>query len=119
MKVRKKHPLFWIKAILIKIISMKLMLSKRYYNLQRQQQPTILAKGNSSFKRLEKSMKEAPKEYDQIKKLVEDASAGSLASIRDKNENIINNIDLKNSNINPTKNVKIMLNRKLHNKSKK
>ena len=40
---------------------MKLMLSKRYYNLQRQQQPTILAKGNSSFKRLEKSMKEAPK----------------------------------------------------------
>ena len=40
-------------------------------------------------------MKEAPKEYDQIKKLVEDASAGSLASIRDKNENIINNIDLK------------------------
>lgn len=89
---------------------MKLMLSKRYYNLQRQQQPTILAKGNSSFKRLEKSMKEAPKEYDQIKKLVEDASAGSL---------IINNIDLKNSNINPTKNVKIMLNRKIHNKSKK
>ena len=94
---------------------MKLMLSKRYYNLQRQQQPTILAKGNSSFKRLEKSMKEAPKEYDQIKKLVEDASAGS-ASIRDKNENIINNIDLKNSNINPTKNVKIMLNRKINNK---
>jgi hypothetical protein len=97
---------------------MKLMLSKRYYNLQRQQQPTILAKGNSSFKRLEKSMKEAPKEYDQIKKLVEDASAGS-ASIRDKNEHIINNIDLKNSNINPTKNVKIMLNRKINNKSKK
>ena len=81
---------------------------KRYYNLQQQNQPTVLAKGNSSFKRLEKSMKEAPKEYEQIKKFV-----------GQNQENIINNIDIKNSNINPTKNVKIMMNRKINIKSKK
>ena len=81
---------------------------KRYYNLQQQNQPTILAKVNSSYKRLEKSMKEAPKEYEQIKKLIEQNQ-----------ENILNNIDIKNSNINPTKNVKIMMNRKINNKSKK
>ena len=81
---------------------------KRYYNLQRQEQPTILAKVNSSYKRLEKSMKEAPKEYEQIKKLIEQNQ-----------ENIINNIDIKSSNINPTTNVKIMMNRKINNKSKK
>ena len=84
------------------------MLNKRYYNLQRQQQPTILAKANTSYRRLEKAMKEAPKEYDQIKKLIEQNQ-----------ENIININDIKNANINPTKNVKIMMNRKINNKSKK
>ena len=82
------------------------MLNKRYYNLQ--QQPTILAKANTSYRRLEKAMKEAPKEYDQIKKLIEQNQ-----------ENIININDIKNANINPTKNVKIMMNRKINNKSKK
>ena len=81
---------------------------KRYYNLQQQHQPTILAKVNSSYRKLEKAMKEAPREYEQIKKLIEQNQ-----------ENIINNIDLKNSNINPTKNVKIMMNRKINIKSKK
>ena len=85
------------------------MFNKRYYNLQRQQQPTILAKANTSYRRLEKAMKEAPKEYDQIKKLVEEKT----------DLNIINNIDIKNANINPTKNIKIMSNRKINNKSKK
>ena len=41
---------------------------KRYYNLQ-QNQPTILAKVNSSYKKLEKAMKEPPREYEQIKNL--------------------------------------------------
>ena len=54
-------------------------------------------------------MKEAPKEYEQIKKLIENNN----------NTNIININDIKNSNINPTKNVKIMMNRKINNKSKK
>ena len=77
--------------------------NKRYSNLQQQNQPTILAKVNSSYRKLEKAMKEPPREYEQIKKLVED-----------KNDlNIINNIDIKTSNINPTKNVKIMMNRKM------
>ena len=80
---------------------------KRYYNLQQQNQPTILAKVNSSYKRLEKSMKEAPKEYEQIKKLVEDKT----------DLNTININDIKKSNINPTKNVKIMMNRKINIKS--
>ena len=53
-------------------------------------------------------MKEPPREYEQIKKLIEQNQ-----------ENIININDIKNSNINPTKNVKIMMNRKINNKSKK
>ena len=91
---------------------------KRYYNLQQQHQPTILAKVNSSYRKLEKAMKEPPREYEQIKKLVEDASQARDA--RDRTDtNIININDIKNANINPTKNVKIMMNRKIHNKSKK
>ena len=82
---------------------------KRYFNLQRQQQPTILAKANTSYRRLEKAMKEAPEEYDQIKKLVEEKT----------DANMLNHIALKKSNINPTKNVQIMTNRKINNKSKK
>ena len=77
--------------------------NKRYYNLQQQNQPTILAKVNSSYRKLEKAMKEPPREYEQIKKLVEYRN----------DLNIINNIDIKTSNINPTKNVKIMMNRKM------
>ena len=45
--------------------------NKRYYNLQQQNQPTILAKANTSYRRLEKAMKEAPKEYEQIQKIIE------------------------------------------------
>ena len=91
---------------------------KRYYNLQQQHQPTILAKVNSSYRKLEKAMKEPPREYEQIKKLVEDASQARDA--RDRTDtNIININDIKNANINPTKNVKIMMNRKINNKSKK
>ena len=82
---------------------------KRYYNLQQQNQPTILAKGNSSYRKIEKAMKEPPREYEQIKKLVEEKT----------DLNTININDIKNSNINPTKNVKIMMNRKTNNKSKK
>ena len=67
---------------------------KRYYNLQQQHQPTILAKVNSSYRKLEKAMKEPPREYEQIKKLVEDASQARDA--RDRTDtNIININDIK------------------------
>jgi mRNA-degrading endonuclease RelE of RelBE toxin-antitoxin system len=62
--------------------------NKRYYNLQQQNQPTILAKVNSSYRKLEKAMKEPPREYEQIKKLVEQNQ-----------ENIINNNDIKKNQI--------------------
>ena len=35
------------------------------------QQPVILNKHQSSYRKLEKAMNEAPKEYEQIKKLIE------------------------------------------------
>ena len=82
---------------------------KRYYNQQQQNQPTILAKVNSSYRKLETAMKEPPREYEQIKKLVEENN----------NTNIISINDIKNADINPTKNVKIMMNRKINSKSKK
>ena len=62
--------------------------NKRYYNLQQQNQPTILAKVNSSYRKLEKAMKEPPREYEQIKKHVEQNQ-----------ENIINNNDIKKNQI--------------------
>ena len=52
------------------------------------QQPIFLTKNNSSYKKLEKAMKEPVKEYDQIKKLVE---------ITD--ENIIKKTDMDASKI--------------------
>ena len=36
------------------------------------QQPILLNKNKSSYRKLEKAMKEPVKEYEQIKKLVED-----------------------------------------------
>ena len=62
---------------------------KRYYNLQQQNQPTILAKVNSSYRKLEKAMKEPPREYEQIKKKLIEANQ----------ENIIDNIDLKKNQL--------------------
>ena len=78
---------------------------KRYYNLQQQHQPTILAKVNSSYRKLEKAMKEPPREYEQIKKLVEDTrgasnlrfdDASQARDARDRTDtNIININDIK------------------------
>ena len=42
--------------------------------MMRQQQPVLFNKGNSSYRKLEKAMKEPAREYDAIKKLVEDGS---------------------------------------------
>jgi uncharacterized cupredoxin-like copper-binding protein len=62
------------------------------------QQPIFLTKNNSSYKKLEKAMKEPVKEYDQIKKLVE---------ITD--ENIIKKTDMDAS-----KNVKLLPSKKIN-----
>jgi hypothetical protein len=51
----------------MKVIVM--FLQRRIENIK--QQPIFLTKNNSSYKKLEKAMKEPVKEYDQIKKLVE------------------------------------------------
>ena len=78
-----------------------MFLNRRMSN--NKQQPIFLSKNHSSYKKVEKAMKEAPREYEQIKKLVE---------ITD--ENII-----KNNDINAMKNVKILPNKKINIKSKK
>ena len=49
-----------------------------------QKQNITLFKGKNGYDKVMKEMNEAPKEYDAIKALVEDASARSLVSIRDK-----------------------------------
>ena len=54
----------------MKVIVM--MLNKSVY--RNQPKPLILNKTQSSYKKLEKAMNEAPKEYEQIKKLIEDGS---------------------------------------------
>ena len=66
------------------------------------QQPIFLTKNNSSYKKLEKAMKEPVKEYDQIKKLVE---------ITD--ENIIKKTDMDASKI-----VKLLPSKKINTKKK-
>ena len=38
---------------------------------KRQQKPIVLTKGQSSYNKLQKEMNEAPKEYNAIKKIVE------------------------------------------------
>ena len=63
------------------------------------QQPIFLTKNNSSYKKLQKAMKEPVKEYDQIKKLVE---------ITD--ENIIKKTDMDASKI-----VKLLPSKKIKN----
>ena len=57
--------------------------------IQNKQQPIILTKPQSSYKKLEKAMNEPPKEYEQIKKLVDNNDA---ESIHKKSENDIHKI---------------------------
>ena len=39
--------------------------------ITKQNTPTLLTKPQSSYKKLEKAMNEAPKEYEQIKRLID------------------------------------------------
>ena len=73
------------------------MFNKSAY--RNQQQPILLNKTNSSYRKLEKEMNKPPSDYEQIKKLIED------------NENTFKNFSNK-SYKNIDKNVKIIPHKK-------
>ena len=74
-----------------------IMFNKSAY--RNQQQPILLNKTNSSYRKLEKEMNKPPSDYEQIKKLIED------------NENTFKNFSNK-SYKNIDKNVKILPHKK-------
>ena len=74
-----------------------IMFNKSAY--RNQQQPILLNKTNSSYRKLEKEMNKPPSDYDQIKKLIED------------NDNTFKNFSNK-SYKNIDKNVKIIPHKK-------
>ena len=74
-----------------------IMFNKSAY--RNQQQPILLNKTNSSYRKLEKEMNKPPSDYEQIKKLIED------------NENTFKNFSNK-SYKNIDKNVKIITHKK-------
>lgn len=74
-----------------------IMFNKSAY--KNQQQPILLNKTNSSYRKLEKEMNKPPSDYEQIKKLIED------------NENTFKNFSNK-SYKNIDKNVKIIPHKK-------
>ena len=65
-----------------------------------QPKPKILSKGMSNYDKLQKSMNEPVKEYNQIKDLVELDARQSLASIRENNSitKLSNTINKKSKN---------------------
>ena len=73
------------------------MFNKSAY--RNQQQPILLNKTNSSYRKLEKEMNKPPSDYEQIKKLIED------------NDNTFKNFSNK-SYKNIDKNVKIIPHKK-------
>ena len=74
-----------------------MMFNKSVY--RNQQQPILLNKTNSSYRKLEKEMNKPPSDYEQIKKLIED------------NDNTFKNFSNK-SYKNIDKNVKIIPHKK-------
>ena len=74
-----------------------IMFNKSAY--RNQQQPILLSKTNSSYRKLEKEMNKPPSDYEQIKKLIED------------NDNTFKNFSNK-SYKNIDKNVKIIPHKK-------
>ena len=78
------------------------MFQKSVY--RNQQQPVILNKSQSSYKKLEKEMNKAPSDYEQIKKLIEDND----------NENTLKTFSNKSFK-NGDKNVKIIPHKSIHN----
>ena len=70
-----------------------------------EEKPTFLTKNQSSYRKLEKAMKDPVKEYEKIKQLVEE---NDIEILKNKSENSIkltphqnkNNIKSKNKNLN-------------------
>ena len=75
------------------------MFNKSVY--RNQQQPILLNKTNSSYRKLEKEMNKPPSDYEQIKKLIEDNDG----------ENTLKNFSNKSFK-NIDKNVKIIPHKK-------
>ena len=78
----------------MKVIVM--MLNKSVY--RNQPKPIILNKTQTSYKKLEKAINEAPKEYEQIKKLIE-SNENDIKTLSNKS---FKNVD-KNVNLTPHK----------------
>ena len=76
-----------------------IMFNKSAY--RNQQQPILLNKTNSSYRKLEKEMNKPPSDYEQIKKLIEDNDG----------ENTLKNFSNKSFK-NIDKNVKIIPHKK-------
>ena len=76
-----------------------IMFNKSAY--RNQQQPILLNKTNSSYRKLEKEMNKPPSDYEQIKKLIEDNDG----------ENTLKNFSNKSCK-NIDKNVKIIPHKK-------
>ena len=60
-----------------------------------EEKPTFLTKNQSSFKKMEKAMKEPVKEYDKIKQLVEE---NDIEILKNKSENSIKLTPHQNKN---------------------
>ena len=63
--------------------------------MQQQQPPVLFNKGNSSYRKLEKAMKEPAREYEQIKKMVEE---NDIEILNKKSKNDIKLIPHQNKN---------------------
>ena len=51
-----------------------------------QSTPTLLTKPQSSYRKLEKAMNEAPKEYEQIKRLIDNNDIEKIGNKNSKND---------------------------------
>ena len=61
-----------------------MMLNRRNY--KKETQPVILTKNKSNYRKLEKEMNEPIKEYNSIKKLVENNDIENVANKKSKND---------------------------------
>ena len=64
---------------------MKLIMFQRK-TITKQNTPTLLTKPQSSYKKLEKAMNEAPKEYEQIKRLIDNNDIEKIGNKTSKND---------------------------------
>ena len=68
------------------------MFNKSVY--RNQQQPIVLNKTNSSYRKLEKEMNKPPSDYEQIKKLIEDNDSENTLKNFSNKSSINNNLKI-------------------------